>query len=63
VRVLTATSHASGREFEALWKSMLGSLAAEASDGKQVILPGAGHYLQLERPIEVVQAILEIGAR
>jgi pimeloyl-ACP methyl ester carboxylesterase len=62
VRVLTSTAHSSGPEFEALWKSMLGSLAAEAADGEQVVLPGAGHYLQIERPVEVAQTIFQIGA-
>jgi pimeloyl-ACP methyl ester carboxylesterase len=62
VRVLTATSHSSSSEWEALWKSMLGSLAAEAPDGEQIVYEGAGHYLQLERTHEVAQQILKLVA-
>lgn len=59
VRVLTATAHSFSPEVEALWISMLGSLADEAADGEQIIFHGAGHYLQLEHPHEVAEAILE----
>jgi pimeloyl-ACP methyl ester carboxylesterase len=57
VRVLTATSHGFAPEVEALWGSMLKSLADEADDGRQLVFPGAGHLLQLERPHEVAEAI------
>lgn len=61
VRVLTATSHPSeSAAFESLWRSMHGSLAREASGGEQVVFDGAGHYLQLEQPREVAQAILRL---
>jgi pimeloyl-ACP methyl ester carboxylesterase len=61
VRVLTGTSHQGfSPEVEALWESMLGSLAHEAADGKQSIFTGAGHYLQLEQPHEVAQVILSL---
>lgn len=39
---------------------MLGELAAEATHGEQVVVPGAGHYIQLDRPDVVVQAIVEL---
>lgn len=58
VRVLTATSHGFAPEVEALWQSMLGSLAGEAEDGEQRLFPGAGHNLHVERPSEVAAAIL-----
>ena len=60
VRVLTATAHGFSPEVEALWVSMLGSLAAEADDGAQQIFSGAGHVLQLERAHEVAEAILSL---
>jgi len=60
VRVLTATVHGFTPEFEALWASMLGSLADEAGDGEQTLFVGAGHYLQLERAHEVAQVILSL---
>jgi hypothetical protein len=37
---------------------MLGSLAAEAVDGQQIVVQGAGHHIQLDRPDVVVTAIL-----
>ncbi len=60
VRVLTATDHPVSAAREALWESMLGDLAAEASNGEQIIVRGAGHYIQLDRPDVVVQTILEL---
>jgi pimeloyl-ACP methyl ester carboxylesterase len=39
---------------------MLGELAAEASDGQQIVVPGASHYIQLDRPDVVAHAILEL---
>jgi pimeloyl-ACP methyl ester carboxylesterase len=60
VRVLTATDHPVSPAREMLWKTMLGELAAEASNGEQIIVTGAGHYIQLDRPDDVVHAILEM---
>lgn len=60
VRVLTATNHPVSPAREQLWEAMLGELAAEASHGEQIIVHGAGHYIQLDRPDGVVQAILEM---
>jgi pimeloyl-ACP methyl ester carboxylesterase len=60
VRVLTATSHGFTPEVEALWESMLGSLADEATDGEQSFFAGAGHLLQVEKPHEVAQVILSL---
>lgn len=62
VRVLTATSHGFIPAAEALWASMLGSLADEAADGEQTVFDGAGHLLQLERAHDVAEAILELVA-
>jgi len=60
VRVLTATSHPWSGAIEALWRSMLGSLAAEAEDGEQIVFSGAGHYLQTERPHRVAREIIDL---
>jgi len=60
VRVLTATSHPVSPAREALWETMLSSLAAEAGDGKQIVVQGAGHYIQIDRPDQVVQTILAL---
>lgn len=60
VRVLTATDHPVSPAREMLWETMLAELAAEASNGEQIIVHGAGHYIQLDRPDVVVQSILEM---
>lgn len=60
VRVLTATDHPVSPARELLWKTMLADLAAEASDGGQLVVSGAGHYIQLDRPDVVVQSILDL---
>jgi pimeloyl-ACP methyl ester carboxylesterase len=58
VRVLTATDHPVSAAREELWETMLGGLAAEASNGEQIIVRGSGHYIQVDRPDVVVQTIL-----
>ena len=60
VRVLTATSHGFSPDVEALWVSMLGALADEASDGEQQLFPGASHNLELDRVEEVVETIVSV---
>jgi len=62
VRVLTATSHGFAPEVEALWVSMLGTLADEAADGEQKVFAGGEHYLQLQHPEDVAEAVVEIVA-
>jgi pimeloyl-ACP methyl ester carboxylesterase len=59
VRVLTATNHPGwATATETLWEAMLGSLAAEAVNGQQIIVKGAGHHIQLDRPDVVERSIL-----
>jgi pimeloyl-ACP methyl ester carboxylesterase len=59
VRVLTATEHQNvSPAWTTLWETMLASLAAEAVDGQQIIVQGAGHHIQLDRPDVVVENIL-----
>lgn len=60
LRVLTATSHPVSPAREELWQAMLGSLASESALGEQVIVEGASHYIQLDRPDEVVKNILAV---
>jgi pimeloyl-ACP methyl ester carboxylesterase len=60
VRVLTATDHPVSPAREALWEQMLASLADEATDGEQILVPGAGHVIQLDRPDVVTQTILDL---
>jgi pimeloyl-ACP methyl ester carboxylesterase len=60
VRVLTATNHPTSAAREALWERMLASLAAEAKDGEQIVVQGSSHYIQLDRPDEVVRTILAV---
>ncbi len=60
VRVLTSTVHGFAPEVEALWQSLHGSLADEATNGEQVFFPGAGHLLHIQRPHEVAEAILSL---
>lgn len=60
VRVLTATSHPVSPAREALWETMLASLAAESTRGEQIIVSGASHYIQLDHPEMVVSTILSV---
>lgn len=60
VRVLTATDHPVSPAREQLWEHMLASLAAEAADGEQIMVPGAGHVIQVDRPDAVIQTILDL---
>jgi pimeloyl-ACP methyl ester carboxylesterase len=60
LRVLTATSHPASPAWESLWQSMNASLAAESSQGRQILFPGAGHMLQHDRPKEVAGNIVAL---
>jgi pimeloyl-ACP methyl ester carboxylesterase len=61
VRVLTATDHPDwSTTVETLWEAMHRGLAAEAADGEQIIVQGAGHHIQLDRPDVVVAHILGV---
>jgi pimeloyl-ACP methyl ester carboxylesterase len=60
VRVLTASSVSGSVARQALWRSMHAALAAEATDGEQIIVQGAGHAIQIDRPAEVVRVILAL---
>jgi pimeloyl-ACP methyl ester carboxylesterase len=61
VRVLTATYHPGfSSDAEALWESLLASLADEAVNGEQIVYPGVGHSIQLERVNDVADVIVSL---
>lgn len=60
VRVLTASDQEGSAARRRLWRSLHASLAKEADDGEQVIVHGATHYIQIDRPGKVVEAILSV---
>ena len=63
VRVLTATDHPVSPARQQLWNDMLASLAAEAPDGEQIVVPGSGHLIQDDRPEAVTTTILDLLPR
>jgi pimeloyl-ACP methyl ester carboxylesterase len=60
VRILTAGNIKGSPARQALWRSLHASLAAEATDGEQIVVPGATHYVQVDQPGEVTKAILAV---
>jgi pimeloyl-ACP methyl ester carboxylesterase len=60
VRVLTATDQPVSPARQQLWNDMLASLAAEAPDGEQILVPGSGHVIQDDRPEAVTTTILDL---
>lgn len=60
VRVLTATDHPVSPAREALWAATNAWIAAEAPDGIQIFVEGAGHNIQDDRPGVVVDTILAL---
>lgn len=60
VRVLTAGSVSGSALRQALWRSLHAELAAEATNGEQFVVHGAGHGIQIDSPEAVVQAVLEV---
>ena len=48
-------------QFEQEWSRMQKELAGLSSNGKQVIAEKSGHYIQLDQPELVIEAILEIA--
>jgi len=60
VRVLTAESVVGSGTRVKLWRSLHAQLAAEAADGLQITVTGAGHGIPDERPEAIVNTILSI---
>lgn len=48
-------------QFEQEWTRMQKELAGLSSNGKQVVAAESGHYIQLDQPELVIEAILEIA--
>lgn len=63
VRVLTAGNTEGSAARQSLWRSMLASLAAEATNGEQIVVPGATHNMHDDHPGAVVEAILAVLPR
>ena len=47
-------------EIRATWGVLQTELAAQSSRGKRVVATGSGHYVQLEAPELVIEAVLEV---
>ena len=47
-------------QFEAEWSKMQAELAALSSNSKHIVAEQSGHYIQLDQPGLVIQAILEL---
>ena len=48
--------------YEQLWQDLQGELVGLSSRGRLVVAHDSGHYIQLERPQLVVDAIAEVVA-
>ncbi|MBD8873293.1 alpha/beta hydrolase [Rhodanobacter sp. DHB23] len=48
------------RRVKAVWVSHHDALAARSSRGRNILVPDSGHYIQLEHPAVVVDAITEV---
>jgi pimeloyl-ACP methyl ester carboxylesterase len=48
---------AEGKASWRIWKELHGELARESTRGEQEIVPGSGHFIQVDRPAAVIQAI------
>lgn len=46
--------------YEQLWQDLQAELAALSSQGRLMVAEGSGHYIQLERPELVIDAIAEV---
>jgi pimeloyl-ACP methyl ester carboxylesterase len=44
----------------AFWPEGQGALAALSARGRLILVEGSGHYIHIERPAEVVDAIREV---
>ncbi len=48
------------REFEQTWQQMQSELAQQSSRGKRIVAEKSGHYIQLDQPELVIDAIREV---
>jgi pimeloyl-ACP methyl ester carboxylesterase len=49
-----------GKPIHAIWVSLHDALAARSSQGRNIPVPDSGHYIQLEHPSVVIDAITEV---
>jgi pimeloyl-ACP methyl ester carboxylesterase len=59
--VLVATEHAVPPEHEALWQKVQAQTAALSPKGRLKVVQGAGHFIQMDRPQVVIEAVREAG--
>ena len=57
---LPGMSQSENQQYEQAWKVMQSELAALSSNSKQIIATQSGHYIQLQQPQLVIDAIHEI---
>ena len=57
--VLAATDHGDTPEREALWRETQARTAALSPKGQLRIVDGSGHFIQIDRPQAVVDAVVE----
>src|SRR3954452_9696617 len=57
--VLAATNHGDTPEREALWRETQARTAALSPKGQLRIVDGSGHFIQIDRPQAVVDAVVE----
>jgi pimeloyl-ACP methyl ester carboxylesterase len=55
--VLVATEHAVPPECEALWQKVQAQTAALSPKGQLKVVQGAGHFIQMDRPQVVIEAV------
>jgi pimeloyl-ACP methyl ester carboxylesterase len=48
------------REFEQTWQQIQDELAAQSSHGKRIVAEKSGHYIQIDQPELVIDAIREV---
>jgi pimeloyl-ACP methyl ester carboxylesterase len=57
--VLVATNHGDTPEREAVWREVQARTAALSPKGHLEIVDGSGHFIQTERPLAVIDAVVE----
>ena len=53
-------SAAENQQMEQAWQIMQAELAAQSSNGEQIVAEQSGHYIQLEQPQLVIDAVRQV---
>ena len=53
-------SEAENQQMEQAWQIMQAELAAQSSNGEQIVAEQSGHYIQLEQPQLVIDAVRQV---